>query len=219
MITDQAFILHKRAYKDSSELIKVMTRDHGVIDVIAKGSRRKNSKLNGQLKPFLLTEISYLDRSSLKTLIESTQNGTLVNQPFIKHVSMLYCNELLVLLNLDEDAVKTIFTAYVKTLKRLSDEKTVELALRKFEWTLCCASGYELTLPDDIKDIEFIAFDHQNGLVKDARAQQCQASSFALFIAEKSINQQQIKQVSRLMRAVINYMVNGREIKSRQLLR
>ena len=41
------FILKSQAYKETSSIHQVFTRDYGVISVISKGSRAKNSK-NGK---------------------------------------------------------------------------------------------------------------------------------------------------------------------------
>ncbi|MGJ8664505.1 MAG: DNA repair protein RecO, partial [Marinicella sp.] len=96
MISDQAFILHKRPYKDSSELIKLFTANHGVIDVLGKGSRRPKSKIKGQLQSFIPTQVVFSGRGSLKNLISAEQTGVLTATKYANHVSMLYCNELLV---------------------------------------------------------------------------------------------------------------------------
>ncbi len=218
MITDQAFVLHKRAYKDSSELIKLLTLNHGIIDVIAKGSQRPKSKLKGQLQPFTHTQINVVGKSALKTLIDAEQNAVLPRCDYINHVSMLYCNELLVLLKLDEEAVNQIFMGYRETIKQLSTAKTVSLALREFEWQLCRSTGYELTLPSHIQGIDFIEFSHDDGLVKDASKRLCQAQTWSDFMAKKPLNNEQLRQLSRLMKTVIKYMVGGKTIQSRQLL-
>ena len=53
MISDIGYVLHKSAWKDSSELIRLFTCHHGRVDVIAKGSKRiliKGSAISRKLK-------------------------------------------------------------------------------------------------------------------------------------------------------------------------
>ena len=218
MITDQAFVLHKRAFKDSSELIKLMTLNHGIVDVLAKGSQRPKSKLKGQLQPFTLTWVNWVGKSSLKTLVDAEQSAVLQRCKYINHVSMLYCNELLVILKPEEDMAKIIFSGYVETIKRLAVDITVNETLRQFEWLLCCSAGYQLTLPVAIEETDFIKFDYENGLVIDKQKQFCQALSFSQFIEQRPLNSVQLKQVGRLMKVVVNHLVGGKVIQSRQLL-
>ncbi len=222
MITDQAYILHKRAYQDSSELIKLITQNHGIIDAIAKGSQRPKSKLKGQLQPFTLTQINLMGKSSLKTLIAAEQTNVLQHCAYKNHVSMLYCNELLTLVRINEHATEVIFEAYQNTVKALQKSTSVRPLLRRFEWLLCCELGYELQLPDGSSGKEFVEFDPVNGLVFGYSKQDqfhCLAETFQLFIDAVNLNGQQLNEISSLMRSVVNHLVQGRKINSRELLK
>lgn len=226
MITDQAFILHKRAFKDSSQLIKLITKNHGILDVIAKGSLRPKSKLNGQLQPFTITQVNWLGKSALKTLTDAEQNTVLVRCAYKNHVSLLYCNELLNLLRLDEQATSMMFLTYQKTVHELQRSTAVRSILRSFEWFLCCELGYELQLPDQANGLDHIEFDPINGLIINHKRQQrkskgypCTAQTFQLFVESATLNVQQLNEISQLMRVVINHLVQGKPIQSRELLK
>ncbi len=225
MITDQAFILHKRAYKDSSQLIKLITLDHGIIDVIAKGSLRPKSKLNGQLQPFALAQVNWIGKSALKTLIDAEQSAVLQRCAYKSHVSMLYCNELLTLLRIDEHATQAIFAAYQHTVQALQQSTVVRQILRRFEWRLCCELGYELQLPNESNDDDLLEFDPTNGLIINNKQQHqgkyhpCTVHSFQQFIDSEAMTAEQLNQISHLMRVVINHLVNGKTIQSRALLK
>ena len=47
------FILHHRPFRESSQILDIVTRDHGKIAVVARGSRGSKSRLAGVLRPFL----------------------------------------------------------------------------------------------------------------------------------------------------------------------
>ena len=218
MISDQAFILHKRSFKDSSELIKLFTANHGLIDVVGKGSRRPKSKLKGQLQSFIPTQIVFSGRGSLKNLISAEQTGVLTSTKYANHVSMLYCNELMVLLNLDVELASLLYEDYFQAINLLQKVKSVSLTLRRLEWRICQVVGYELTLPQDALDSSFLSFDPHHGLVVDNQLKLCQRHVLNKFINEKMLTNSELLQLNRLMKCVVNHIVNGKPIKSRALL-
>lgn len=218
MISDQAFILHKRPYKDSSELIKLFTANHGVIDVLGKGSRRPKSKIKGQLQSFIPTQVVFSGRGSLKNLISAEQTGVLTATKYANHVSMLYCNELLVLLNLDVELASLLYENYLQAINQLQKVTSVSLTLRRLEWRICQVVGYELTLPHEALDSSYLCFDPQLGLVVDDQLKLCQYRVIEKFIENKSLTNTELLQLNRLMKCVVNHIVNGKPIKSRSLL-
>ena len=218
MYSDQAFVLHKRPYKDSSELIKLLTRQSGIVDLISKGSRNPKSKFKGMLQPFVLTEVFYSGKSSLKTLIEVSQQFALKSCPYKNHVSMLYCNELLLLIGMHDEVNTDIFDAYQLAVKQLQTAKSVSLVLRQFEWFLSQKIGYALRLPEEVQAQDSIEFDPLNGLLKSQHNHICTASIFNRFIANQTLNSNDIKQINQLMKTVVNHMVQGKTIQSRHLL-
>lgn len=219
MISDHAFVLHKRKFKDSSELIKILTKNHGLIDAIAKGSRGPKSKLKGQLQSFIEAEISYSGKSNLKTLISAEQVGIVTACSYVNHVSMLYCNELMLLLNLDEEACRLAYPYYQNTVKLLVVSKKVSVILRYFEWQLCCIQGYQMILNDDIKPSDYIEFKPDCGIEISQSRRACKAQFFVDFLAKKELSNEAIKGINQLMKHVINHMVNGKTIQSRLLLK
>lgn len=218
MHSDKAYVLHKKPYKDSSELVKLLGQSTGIIDVISKGSRNPKSPFKGQLQPFIESQISYVGRSALKTLIQAEQVG--INQAcaYLNHVSMLYCNELILLLNFNDDLDFDLYSEYAKTIELLKQNAKVSLILRKFEWYLCCALGYQPSLPADIKPSDSVVFCPTNGLEINQHIKTCTAQSFELFIDEQPLSAVQLKEVNQLMRTIINHMVHGKTIQSRALL-
>ena len=62
------YILHHRPFRDSSQILEIVTRDHGKIAVVARGSRGSKSRLAGVLRPFLPLRVSWVAKSDLGTL-------------------------------------------------------------------------------------------------------------------------------------------------------
>ena len=63
-----AFILQHRKYRETSLIIDVLTRDFGIVSILAKGVRKKKSKLAGLLLAFTALKISYSGKNELKIL-------------------------------------------------------------------------------------------------------------------------------------------------------
>ena len=111
--TQDAFVIHARAYKETSLLLNIFTRNDGLINAIAKGAKRKKSKFSGYLEPFQLIEISYLGKSELKTLIAAEPKE--VFQEFLSKenlFSAFYVNELINCLFKKGTASKEYFDLY-----------------------------------------------------------------------------------------------------------
>jgi DNA repair protein RecO len=48
----KAFVIHSRPYKETSLIVTFLSEKNGKINAVAKGAKRKNSKLSGNLEPF-----------------------------------------------------------------------------------------------------------------------------------------------------------------------
>lgn len=218
MYSDLGFVLHKIKYKNSSEIVKLLTPEEGRIDAVAQGSCRPKSLFRGHLQHFIETTISYRGKHELKTLIQAEQQDALPVIDYPYQVAMLYCNELLLLLNMDVDVATAIYPIYKKTIQKLTQNNDIARVLRGFEWQLCCLSGYRLSLETDTDDATGIIFHPDQGLISGHGKSACDAGTFKQFINQLELNDSQVKAISRLMRPLIHHMVNGRTIRSRELL-
>ncbi|MGB5258628.1 MAG: recombination protein O N-terminal domain-containing protein, partial [Woeseiaceae bacterium] len=54
-----AYLLHHRPFRDTSQILDLVTRDHGKIALVARGSRSAKSRLAGVLRPFLPLSVSW----------------------------------------------------------------------------------------------------------------------------------------------------------------
>ena len=214
MHANTAYLLHRKAFSNSSEILYYLTAEHGLLHTLAKGSKKPKSSFKGQLQSFLPSCISWQGKSSLKTLTQAEQTDVLPKVPYAYHVAMLYLNELVMLLRIDEDLYGEIHQAYANALSDLFGGQGISLVLREFEWFLCCLLGYQLPLPDTAQNDDFIIFEPQNGLVLDLQFKRCTAKEFKNFIENQPYHQ---KSINWLMRQMIHHITNGRPIKSREL--
>jgi len=144
-----AFVLHFRAYKETSLLVDFFTRDLGRITTVAKGVKRPKSLLKPVLVPTSLLNIDISGKRELKTLKKSeiVSHFSLSSNSQIN--SILYLNELLIKFIEKEDPHPLIFDRYTEVLSSLENKiKTgeVEAELRSFELLLLEELGYGIDL-------------------------------------------------------------------------
>jgi DNA repair protein RecO (recombination protein O) len=132
----KAFVLHTRAYHETSVLVDLLTQKSGRICLIAKGVRSLKSSLKEILQPFIPLVINWYGRGELPTL----RTAEIYGKPGF------YLNELLMRVLPRMDPCEEIFNIYFKTIEDLSSEKSEQIPLRRFEKFLLKALGYELQL-------------------------------------------------------------------------
>ena len=67
----KGYILKKEDISEADQIFLIYTKDFGKIKVLAKASRRLNSKLRGFIQVFYLSEIEFIQGKVLKTLIDA----------------------------------------------------------------------------------------------------------------------------------------------------
>ncbi len=158
-IAEQAYVLHSIAWRETSLVLELFTRDHGRVAVMAKGARRPRSTLRAVLLQFQPIELAFSGRNELKTLVRAEWRGGV---PLPQGDSLLvafYLNELLVRLLPREDPHPRLFDGYEATLQALGAaagegreadrDAERERALRRFEWLLLQEIGYAPDLARD----------------------------------------------------------------------
>jgi DNA repair protein RecO (recombination protein O) len=227
-----AYILHSRPFKDTSVIIDCLSRQHGLVSLIAKGAKRPRSRLVGKLQPFILLSLSWVGRSELKTLTEvETQNLS----PVLTGSKILlgfYLNELILRLLQKMDPHPQLFTDYSQTLEELTqatDKDNEQTVLRYFELKLLAELGYGLDLNMDGQSQEMIfpellyAYDPAVGLFEAqgiGRASHEVVVSGGTLIAlreKKTLTQTALKEAKGLMRFVLNHYLGEKPLQSRKL--
>ncbi len=135
------FVLHSYAYKETSLIVDVFTRDHGRVALVAKGAKRPTSRLRGVLQTFQPLSISWSGKSEIRTLTGAEWVG---GMPPLEKAALLcgfYLNELLFKFLAREDKHAVLFDHYVATLNQLAHQQPAPIVLRKFERALLKETG------------------------------------------------------------------------------
>lgn len=141
-----AFILHSRAYRESSALVDFLT-PQGRLRAVLRGARGKAGTL---ARPFVPVEVEFRGRGELKNVGRLEAAGI----PRWLHgealFSGLYLNELILRLLPAEDPHPVLFEHYAATLEALAAGRALEPLLRAFEWRLLDELGYGFALAEDL---------------------------------------------------------------------
>ena len=146
---EPAFVLHTRAFKETSLLVDLFTKNLGRITLVAKGARKSKSSLRSVLTPASLFAISFGGKSELKNLNAcEILNHYSLSMP-VSFNSIVYVNELLIKATEKEDPHEIIFNEYqllCEALSSLTNKVQAEVLLRSFELILLQELGYGIDL-------------------------------------------------------------------------
>ena len=145
-----AYILHSRAYRETSLLLECFTRDHGRIGVVARGVRRERSRTpRALLQPLVPIELSWSGSGELATLIGV--ESAAASPPLVGEALLcgLYLNELLLRMTQRHDPHAELFAAYARAVERLADAQPSAWTLRRFERDLLDRLGYGVNVAID----------------------------------------------------------------------
>lgn len=224
---EPAYILHARAYRETSELLEVFTANHGRLGLVARGSRRPKSPFRGILNPFQPLRLSWSGRSDLQTLRAAEASGTTNTLAADRIMAGFYVNELLMKLLHRHDAHSELFMHYGALVAELATCGDVEVLLRGFELELLREIGYALNLERDsvshepLNESARYEFRVEQGAVSVEHAPE-DAASFSgaelLAIGRREFDDPAIlRQAKQLLRSVLNYHLGERRLETRRV--
>ena len=233
--TQIAYLLHKRAYRETSSILEVLTKDYGRVSLMARGTRGARSKIAGSLMLFTPLVISWQGKGALPYL-KSIERADL-KAPVLKSkllLSAMYINELLMYMLHKDDVHEDVFEHYHRCLYLLEDENNLEITLRKFEIKFLEMLGFGLNLSVEADTGKVIMPDQiynyflEHGAVKSNGDQNTSVPkiSGACLLAltdnrfqEISENSVHLAELKQLMRFVINFHLGNKKLKSREMFK
>lgn len=222
------FILHHRPFRDTSQLLDVFTREHGKLALVARGSRAAKSKLRGVLRPFQPLRLSWYIRSDLGTLTGAEIDAAPISLTGDALLSAYYVNELVLNFLHRHDPQPEIFDVYDHTIRALVTTASLATTLRDFEIELLRMLGYALNLEHDAVDAQPLIDDRhyeyrvEQGPVGVSRNQGPMVFSGRILksIQSRAFDDNEVlRDAGRLLREVIDHHLDGKELKTRRVLR
>ncbi|MDH4125916.1 MAG: DNA repair protein RecO [Gammaproteobacteria bacterium] len=222
-----AFILHHRPFRDTSQILDIISREHGKLSLVARGSRGPKSRLRGVLRPFMPLSMSWVQRTELGTLTGAELHGSPLRLTGDALLSGYYINELLLNFLHRHDPQPDIFDHYVHAIELLATAGDITPGLRRFEIELLRQLGYALSLEHEAESLDALRPDSwyeyrvEQGPMPVARTEGplVFAGSILIAIAKQHFSDPAVlRAANRLLREVISFHLGGKELKSRRVL-
>ena len=225
---EPAYLLHSRNYRETSLLIDVFSLNYGVLRLVVKGALRPSNPLKGMLQIFQPLLISWQGRSELKNLtdVEFTKRLPSLKGDYL--YSGMYLNELIVRLVHPNDPSPQLFSAYANVMGSLGDGEPLEAILRVFEFRMLTELGAFPSFTEEAGSGQSIIpqayyyWQSEQGFIKAnnhlTHAHIISGSQLAaLSVADFSQKETRLA-AKRLSRLMIDHLLGGRELKSRELI-
>lgn len=216
------FILHARAYRETSLLLECLTPEFGRVGLVARGVRREKSRIpRGLLQPLQALRLSWLGNGELFTMTHAESGGSQLSIAGERLYSSMYLNELVLRLCARSDPQPELFEHYCTCLQRLADGEPEGWSLRRFERDLMIALGYGLVLDRDIDDGSDLSGNQDYSYLVDSGPQRWRNNSGALRVSGAALlalhrDQQpepsQERELRLLMRALLQHQLNGGDL-------
>jgi DNA repair protein RecO (recombination protein O) len=222
-----AYILHHRPFRDSSQILDIISREHGKLSLVARGSRGAKSRLRGILRPFMPLSLSWFLKSDLGTLTGAEVNGAPLSLSGDGLLSGYYVNELLLHFLHRHDPQPDIFDLYARAIQSLAATESIAACLRHFEIELLKQIGYALNFDHESGSQQVLQADQnyeyriEQGPVAVNKTEGSLVFSGAMLGAigaQEFDDSGTLRAASRLMREVVAFYMGGKELKSRRVL-
>jgi DNA repair protein RecO (recombination protein O) len=138
-------VLHTYAWRETSLIVEVFTRDYGRMALVARGAKRPTSQFRGMLSPFAPLALSWSGRNEIKNLVRVEWVGGLAPPRGNALLAAFYANELIVRLLARADPHERLYEHYLDMLRGLGEARQ-DVTLRMFELELLREVGYAVPL-------------------------------------------------------------------------
>ncbi|MBA4286145.1 MAG: DNA repair protein RecO [Xanthomonadaceae bacterium] len=219
---EPAWLLSQKPYRETSELLEVLTLRRGRVGLVARGLRGPRARQRGVVGLFRPLLLSWIEKGDLGTVTAIEADGPEVHLPGERMLHGWYLNELLLKLLHRHDPHPGLLADYAAAVIRLGgDEITAEAALRIFEKRLLEQLGYGLPLDESIDPQAWFRFRPGEGFVRcepGDRGALAGASLLALH-REQLSTPAELEDTRRLMRMALEPHVPRTSLRTPGLLR
>jgi len=218
IILEPAYVLHSRAYRDTSRILDVFSERHGRLTLFARGARGPKSKLASLLMPFRPLLLSWSGRGDAAQLTAAEPGGEALPLPARLVMSGFYLNELVISLTTRHDPQPQLFADYSEALRRLCVDEKAEPGLRVFEKRLLTSIGYGLEF--SIAATSYYKFHVGEGWSEVRDTPGSYPGRCLLALQQESLTDLETLDVARrVLRQALDHCLEGREIRTRTVAR
>lgn len=228
---EPGFVLHARAWRETSLLVEVLSAGHGRVGLLARGVQgAKRHPLRAALQPLQSIRFDAVQRGELAQLRSAEALDAAPRLTGEAMIAGFYLNELTLRLTLRDDPQPDLFAAYARTRERLRAGEPLAWTLRRFERDLLEAlgSGFEWSCDGDGEPIDPAAryrLDPEHGprrLLSDRgqadRSGAATGRSLLDLAADRLPASDDLPGLRRAMRGVLAHHLGPRGLKSWEML-
>lgn len=225
----KAFVIHTRAFQESSMIIQLFSEQLGRISVIAKGIKGKRSQARkALLQPFQEIIVEIVGRGELKTLSHCELSHPPLNYSMLLKDKALACayyaNELITRALPEHQENPQIYTAYTQLLHQLNQAEDFAVSLRIFEMNLLTSIGIAPDCQYDVDEQPIIAEKlyillPQLGfkLATETERQSAFSGSAVLSLDGRKANPSALRQAQQITRILLAQVIGNKPLQSRKM--
>ena len=223
------WVLHRRDFRDSSQIVEVLSRDYGRLGIVARGVRRPKSRLRGVLQPFSPVLVSWVAGRELATMTGAEPGeGRPYHLADMRLMSGFYINELVLRLTHRFDPQPAVFDLYARCVAALAGDTPAAVVLREFELDLLDELGFGLNLTREVGtgapvdparhyDVVVDEGPHDAG---DTPGVDALAGRVLLAISAREWQETDVRRAARrLLGRAIDLQLDGKPLHTRRVLR
>ncbi len=146
-VTDQGVCIRQRDWSETSQTAVVLAREHGLLRVLAKGSRRDKAPYSGGLEVLARADFEFIAKPAgqlaLLTSWDLAETYPACRRELPRFHASMFLADLVGRAVQDADPHPKLHDALVGALRALDAGDPVERALLEFQWTLLVEIGHK----------------------------------------------------------------------------
>ncbi|MDO6446594.1 DNA repair protein RecO [Colwellia sp. 1_MG-2023] len=221
-LEQNAFLLHSRPLRDNQVIAEFLTELNGKVSAIVYVGTSLKSNKKALLQPFTPLIIVLKGNGNLKTLnrIEVSSKSFLLTSEHL--YSGFYLNELQVRLLGEHIPYENLYALYKRCLVQLAEKNAIEPVLRRFENTLLEELGLTIDFSVINDQVEQFYYFPEQGFIPviENLTQPRYSRAHLIAINNQDFSDVEVRKTHKvLMRQIINHLLGGKPLNSRQLFK
>ena len=222
MITSDIYIIKTTSYRESSNLYEAIVKDIGKVTFIHKGI--KTNKKRNSLELFTPYRVNWSGKGNIKFLRESEVIKKIDFSP-TQNILGMYFNELMYYLTKNDYQIEKLYDHYSASLLNLLKSKNFLISLNDYEIGLLILTGHYIVFDIDSDD-KTIDINEKYKYVPDLGPKLSpnirdtyKGKTMMALSGLHSYDTESVKESRVLMKRLIDYYIQPKKIKTREILR
>ncbi|MEP6908047.1 MAG: DNA repair protein RecO [Pseudoxanthomonas sp.] len=228
---EPAYVLHARAWRETSLLVEVLCENQGRLGLVARGVQGpKKHVLRAALQPLQHIRLDAVQRGELAQLVTAEALDAAPRLTGDRMLAAFYVNELVMRLAPRQDPHADLYRIYGQTRARMDSDQSLAWTLRRFERDLLesLGSGFDLSEDADGVAVDPAAryrFDPEQGPRRllsdrghDERSTAATGSALLALACDEQPCADDLSSLRLALRSVLSHHLGGRGLKSWEML-